>query len=227
MLRSMLALTVVSTLVAAASAQAAPNLVVNGSFEQTTIAAGTKDYFQGKVTGWGGGAKLTFLAAPGTADNGSYLSVYKGFPVNSPDGGRFVLADGDPEFSSAITQTINGLAVGATYVLTFSQAAGQQDGFKGPTTEQWQVTFGNQTKLSTLFSLPEGGTGPWQAQTMSFIANATSQVLSFLASGTPSGAPPISFLDGVSLVQAVPEPVTVSLLGVGLVGLGLARRRNV
>jgi hypothetical protein len=50
-------------------------------------------------------------------------------------------------------------------------------------------------------------------------------VLTFLAVGTPGGAPPISFLDGVSLT-AVPEPASWALMlaGFGLVGLAARRR---
>ena len=203
---------------------AATPLVTNGSFEANNLNGG-KVNFKGNVTGWSGGANLTFLDAPGTADNGSYLSVYAGFPNQSPDGGNFVEADGDPSYSGAISQTINGLTAGTKYTLTFYQGAGQQAGFKGATTERWSVSLGSDTQLSTLFSLPQGGTGPWQQQTMVFVASAASEVLSFLAVGTPNGAPPISFLDGVSLAQTVPEPVTLSLLGTGLVGLMAMRRR--
>ncbi len=216
-----------AALLLAAPALSAPiNLVTNGSFEITSIATGGKDYFQGKVTGWSGGANLTFLDSPGTADDGSYLSVYKGFPNVSPDGGRFVEADGDPSYRNAITQQINGLVAGVSYTLTFYQGAGQQVNFKGATTERWQVSLGKDTQFSTRYNLPEGGTGPWQQQVMTFVASASSELLSFLADGTPNGAPPISFLDGVSLVQNVPEPVTLSLLGTGLLGTLAFRRRS-
>lgn len=203
-------------------ASAVPH-VTNGGFETTTATG--KDKFLGKVTGWSGGSNLTFIDFPGTADNGTDLSVYGPFPSTSPSGGNFVEADGDPQYSSAITQTIDNLTPGQPYTLTFQQAAGQQAGFTGPTTERWKVSFGSDSKLSTLFSLPQGGVGAWQTETMVFVATLASQVLSFLAVGTPNGAPPISFLDGVSLT-AVPEPASMALLGAGLLGVGFIRMRR-
>ena len=205
------------------SALAAPNLVTNGSFETTTLTG--KGTFAGNVTGWGGGSNLTYLDFPGTADNGTYLSVYGPFPSVSPDGGNFVEADGLTTYSSAITQSINGLTVGTRYNVSFYQAAGQQATFKGPTTERWQVSLGSDTQLSSMFSLPQGGVGPWQQQVLTFTATAVSEVLSFLAVGSPTGAPPISFLDGVSLT-AVPEPASMAMLGASLVGFGMMRQRR-
>ena len=202
----------------------AGNLVTNGGFEQT-VNSGKQGFF-GDVTGWSGGGGLTFLDTPGTADDGSYLSVYGPFPTTSPALGNFVEADGDPSYSSAIYQTISGLTAGQTYDVSFWQAAGQQVGFTGPTTERWSVLLGSQTQLSTLFSLPQAGVGPWELQNMTFTASSTSEVLSFLAVGTPNGAPPISFLDGVTL-NAAPEPATWAMMILGLGGLGgIARSRR-
>lgn len=224
MIKSLLLATAI--LATATGAQASVELVTNGSFE--TVASGVtgKTTFLNHVTGWSGGSNLTFIDYPGTADDGSYLSVYGPFPNHSPDGGKFVEADGLAAYSSAFTQNITGLTAGNTYTLTFYQAAGQQKGFHGATTERWQVGFGADTQLSSQFSLPEAGVGPWQAQTLTFTAHKTEQVLSFLALGTPTGQPPISFLDGVSLQAAVPEPATWALLMIGFGMVGVAARRR-
>jgi hypothetical protein len=222
----------VSAMALSAFAQSAhANLVVNGSFETANVTTGSADHnqFGGNVFGWSGGfAGITQIDSPGQADAGGYLAVYGPFPATSPDGGNFVQADGDPSYADTIFQTLTGLTAGASYTVSFLQAAGQQLNFTGPTTEQWKVGFDGDYQLSSLFSLPQGGVGPWQAQSMTFIAAGTSAVLSFLAVGTPGGAPPISFLDGVSVEAstAVPEPAALSILGVGIVALGAVGLRR-
>lgn len=215
-----------AAVLATATGAQAVELVTNGSFESVASTVTKKTTFLNHVTGWIGGGKLTFIDYPGTADDGSYLSVYGPFPNHSLDGGKFVEADGAVLYSSAIEQNIQGLTVGQVYTLHFFQAAGQQSGFKGPTTELWKVGFGGDSQLSSQFSLPQGGVGPWQAQTMTFTAHATQQMLSFLAVGTPNGQPPISFLDGVSLQAAVPEPAAWMLLIAGFSMVGVAARRR-
>lgn len=200
---------------------AATPIITNGSFEQTTLS--TKGRFLNAVTGWTGGARLTFLDTPGTASSGE-LPVYAGLPATSPDGGNFIEQDGDPSYNQAFSQSVTGLTVGTTYYLSFYQAAGQQQNYTGPTTERWQVTFGSETQLSPQYSLLQGGTGAWQSVTLRFLASAATQTLSFLALGTPNGAPPVAFLDGVSITD-IPEPASLTLLGAGLFGVIAARRR--
>ncbi len=70
---------------------------------------------------------------------------------------------------------------------------------------------------------------PWQLQTLTFTANATSEIIDFMGVGA-TGLPPVALLDGVSVDlvtgnSSVPEPVGLMLLGSGLLGM-LATRRH-
>jgi len=166
-------------------------------------------------------------------------------------GGNFV--GSDPQFQNgAISQTIGGLTVGATYTLAFEWAAAQQAGFTGATTEGWQVSLGSSTQCTDPSAPSSGLAGPctstgsdvvnlgskdfigWMDQSMTFTATAVSEVLSFLAIGTDSGnnIPPFALLDDVSLTPntGVPEPSSLGILAVsllGLGGLGMYRRRKI
>jgi hypothetical protein len=63
-------------------------------------------------------------------------------------------------------------------------------------------------------------------QTFTFKADNTSDVLSFLAEGSPQGPPPFALLDGVTVT---PEPAYL-LPGLGLlalmIGIGVVRSKN-
>ena len=142
-------------------------------------------------------------------------------PGPSPDGGNYVAIDGDSNYRTALKQTMSGLTPGGNYKITFWQAATQQSGFDGATTEQWAVSFGGTTKNSTLMNNLSHGSVGWMSQTLTFTATTSSDVLSFLALGTPNGVPPFVLLDGVSVSEA-PEPGTMALIGFGLLGLPLA-----
>lgn len=150
--------------------------------------------------------------------NGNAVNLYSGnTPIASPVAGATWYIAADAAFQQgAIEQTLTGLTIGQGYDVTFYQAAGQQAGFTGATTEQWQVSLGTSSKLSTLINLPsQANVTPWQQQTLSFTATKASDVLSFLAVGTPVGQPPFSLLTGVSVTPnsvtptVVPEPFTI------------------
>jgi hypothetical protein len=215
-------------------AQATPvNLVTNGGFETTTNGAGQLGY-NTTAAGWST-TGYNFVFAPNTADStgavGSYGSTYLWGPgkganngfTNSPTGGNFLAADGAYEVG-AITQTISGLVIGQTYTLTFDWAAAQQYGYSGATTEQWTASLGGQKFSTAVYSDANHGFSGWMSQSFTYTATSTTEVLAFLAAGTPNGEPPFSLLDNVSLTANVPEPSTVALFVGGLALLGGAMR---
>ena|SRR5450830_279258 len=218
------------------SAQAAGGeLITNGGFETGT--AGQLN-FAGSANGWNTVNGYTFLfnstGADTTGVSGQFGNLTLWGPGNgavngltaSPAGGNFLASDGAFQ-QSPITQTVNGLVAGQKYNLSFYWAGAQQQSFDGVNTEQWQVSLGGETHSTGVLTNSSHGFTGWQKETFTFTAASTSQLLSFLAVGTPSGVPPFSLLDGVSLVAAVPEPDTWAMLalGLGLVGFTARRRK--
>ena len=180
----------------------------------------------------GADGTLTYVGQQGSegfqGGSGNVYPVYTnpGFSVTVPAGTNFFQADGNPEFENTIFQTISGLTAGTTYTLQFQQAAGQQTGFTGDTTEQWKVFLGvggigvncssspctvtgtadNLENNSTLMNTPSQHNINWNSVTMSFTPTAAelnngSAVLTFLAwgdGGSTTNLPPTVFLEGVN-----------------------------
>jgi hypothetical protein len=225
----------------APAASQGSNLVVNGSFSNVNGATSSYAIDISDLPGWSASPSpnkfLDCVIFPGDTTNlcggtttnnpsGWVLSFYQK-PGPSPDGGNFLGIDGDTNYAVPLTQTLNGLQVGTSYSVFFYQAAAQQSGFNGATTEQWQVSLGSDSQVSTLMNTPDHGSVGWNAQTMTFKATAASEVLKFLALGTPNGQPPFVFLDGVNVQVATPEPSTWALLSIaGLSAWIVLKRRK-
>jgi hypothetical protein len=247
-------MSVLALMALGSSAQADVNLVTNGGFETTSTPTGGSYqinntnplyladwssnpacpgcynyvYFPGQVTIAQGGAAdpqpdagagndHVYLWAPNNTGN---------FPL-SPNGGNFVALDADPAYRSVLTQQINGLTVGQGYDLTFYWGGAQYTTRTGPTTENVIVSLGGETHDTATISDPSQSFTGWQPEVhMTFTADNTSEVLSFLADGTPSNLPPVVVLDGISLT-ATPEPGywMVMVLGLGILVFA-ARRRS-
>ena len=173
-----------------------------------------------------------------------------------------VEADGNPVFESGFNYLVTGLTPGTTYSLSFYQAASQQTTFTGATTEQWIVSLGTSGMRSsydtskpqngcpgnicsysnadpnasvvatTLMNTPSQGMTDWNFVTISLKADATSDLLSFLAwgnNGSTVNLPPMVFLTGVNSQAGLntPEPGSILLLSTVVLGvvMGLRRRR--
>jgi hypothetical protein len=227
-------------LLLASPSWASTNFVTNGSFESTTAGAGELA-FNTDATDWtsqsdGAGALgYNFIFTSGSADTSGVTSTFgnlqlwgpnngsdNGLPASSPDGGNYLAADGAFQIG-AVQQQISGLTIGQTYALSFWWAGAQQTAHDGPNTEQWQVSLGDLTQSTVVADNANHGFTGWQFQTFDFVADQVNPVLSFLAVGTPVGEPPFSLLDGVSL-EAVPEPATFALIGLGLMAIPIAGR---
>ena len=233
-------------------AHAAPTpvepVIVNGNFELFTPTTATPTakstefgtrYGGQVVTGWTT-TGYNFVFLPGTADTTGAANEFSQqlqlwgphngapatnmLPAASPVGGNFIAADG-PFNPGAIQQTVTNLSPGSVANISFYWAGAQQFGFNGATTEQWQVTLGNETHSTAVLNNVSNGFTGWQQTTLSFVVTNATEVLSFLAIGTPNGVPPFNLLDGVSITQ-VPEPASMALLGTGLAFAGLTARRR-
>jgi hypothetical protein len=240
----------------------ATNLVVNGGFEINGGIGELGNTTPGTTTvgTWTVGATIPnaaptpanaapfdFIMNSGATTTGTptvygttYLYGSNGFKV-SPGGGDFLGADGGYA-SAPISQTIGGLTIGDKYTLSYDWAAAQLttcNGMGAPclgaTQDQWQVTFGGQTvdEPTPAYPLPNKGFSGWMNESLTFTAMSTSQVLTFLAQGTPIGQPPFLLLDDVSLTangsapSAAPEPGSVVLMAGGILSLiGAARWRK-
>ncbi len=222
-------------LLAAAAPLAAANLVTNGNFETASVAS-NHQIVGNDLTGWTTSTsiyKYNYLldATSATATPFSYDGHGTGaddrrlpasFPGVSPDGGNFVGLDGDKTYGSPLSQTINGLLAGHSYKLSFDWAATQIRNRTGPTTNQFLVSLGSETHGTPVVNVDQQGFDGWYKASFIYTATASTEVLSFLANGSPVGLPPYALLDGVSL-NAVPEPATWALL---LVGFGFVGARR-
>jgi MYXO-CTERM domain-containing protein len=228
-------------LMSAAPTLAAPNLVLNGDFENnggvgqigsvSSLSSWTRTIISDPESGG-----LAFVV-DGSADSngfpwndGSSSDTYgiwgpgtfptasnNGF-TGSPNGGYF-LGISPAYGNSKISQIISGLTVGQDYTLTFEYAGSQLSCCGGSTDQAWQFSFGSQTGSASTMNVSSRGFDGWNTYTTQVFASSSSTALEF----TPNSAStdgPFLLLDGVSLTDnsapgPTPVPGPLPLMGAG------------
>lgn len=210
---SMMALAVIAMgIFVASTAQA--NLILNGGFEDNSVAHGKWRWFQSSdVNGWGGSNIEIW-------DNHRSITAFEGtqhaeLNAHAGNGNAF-----------SIYQTFN-TDVGSIYDLSFAYGARRNNN------EAFRVeVIGSSELLNEL--VDDHTVGNWSSYINTFVASSAQTTLRF-TSVTPTKATVGNFLDniyvGASEAHSVPElsaasaPISAALL-LALLSLGVERRRR-
>ena len=172
------------------------------------------------------GNQTPSVPGPDTMDANSNLGIpglqsFAAAPSASPDGGTWVGLGADGTFFNAISQSMTGLLVGQSYVVSwysanFGYTGG--GGFAGSNAVEMRVNNGQQT----IGSLRAAGPS-WIQESAFFVATAPTMGLFFFPNRTTRS---FISIDGIQ-VTAVPEPASPLLWAAGAaVVLTIARRRR-
>jgi hypothetical protein len=202
-------------------------LITNGSFESPVVPVGGFTNFASGSTlipGW------TVVGAAGGVSivSGTFVQECCTFPAE--DGAQWLDLTGDGTNSvEGVEQTIATTA-GTNYTASFWIGnTYDPGGIFGTTSTVDVLTGGLDGSLLGAFTNSSTTTGTlvWEEFSTSFTASGSSTTLDFL--NADPGNDSSNGLDNVSVVAnagGVPEPGTLSLLGIGILGLGLLLRRR-
>lgn len=195
------------------SANSQANLLVNGSFESGSY-TGNASWMDvgagsGAITGWAiGGAGIDWHTG------NEFIPIQDG--SKAVDLNNSGIGSGTGTIAQNFATT-----VGQLYRLSF-YLSGPENGTANVDPRQVRVNVdGNNTDFSQAES--PNTSLVWGLKTLDFVATGTTSTVAFSSLNEAGYWGPV--LDNVS-VEQVPEPAALALLGLGLAGLGLCRRRK-
>lgn len=205
---SMISKTVTAIAFASAASFANANLLTNGDFEANVGLSGTNWGIYQSIDGW-------------NKFDGPGIEVQRNTVIAAQSGNQYV--ELDSHYNSSMYQEIGGLTVGSAYELSFWYHARTNNGYNDNGINVYWGDYLPGDVAVSIDGLRQVNTPGWIEQTVKLVASAETMFLMFAATGYSNSLG--GFVDNVSLT-AVPEPGTLALFGLGLMGLVLARRQQ-